>query len=153
MEFCNEKGVKKLRMFLLITGASSFLAMAVLVIFELFTAMIILAAIFLTTVLLINLLNFQYVKILEERNKLVVRYYSIFSYERSFETFEFPVANLRNIGVKKYFMGLKWDVTFTIRVQRGLADYPPVSFSAVPFRERSKLIRELKKLVTDRERR
>jgi hypothetical protein len=153
MEFCNEKGVKKLRMFLLITGASSFLAMAVLVIFELFTAMIILAAIFLTTVLLINLLNFQYVKILEERNKLVVRYYSIFSYERSFETFEFPVANLRHIGVKKYFMGLKWDVTFTIRVQRGLADYPPVSFSAVPFSDRSKLIRELKKLVTDRERR
>lgn len=150
MEFCNEKGVKKLRMFLLITGASSFLTMAVLVIFELFTAMLILAAIFLTTVLVINLLNFQYVKISEERNKLVVRYYSIFSYERSFETFEFPVANLRNIGVKKYFLGLKWDVIFTIRVQRGLADYPPVSFSAVPFNKRSKLISELKKLVLNK---
>ncbi len=147
MDYCNEKGIKKLRMFLLITGIASLLSMAVLVVFEQFTVMVILAAIFLIIVLVINLLNFQYVKITEERNRLVVRYYSVFAFERSFETFEFPVAQLRNIGVTKYFLGLKWDVTFTIRVQKGLAEYPPVSFSAIPFRKRSELVRQLKSLI------
>jgi hypothetical protein len=147
MDFCNEKGVKKLRLFLLITGITSLLSMAVLVVFELFTIMVVLAALFLIIVLAINLLNFQYVKITEEHNKLVVRYYSLFSFERSFETFEFQVAQLRNIVVAKYFLGLKWDITFTIRVQKGLADYPPISFSAIPLGKRSKLVRQLRNLI------
>ncbi len=147
MDFCNEEGIKKLRMFLLISGIVSLLSMAVLVVFELFTVMIILAAVFLIIVLVINLLNFQYVKITEERNRLVVRYYSVFAFERSFETFEFSIAQLRNVVVTKYFLGLKWDITFTIRVQKGLAEYPPVSFSAIPFGKRSKLVKQLKNLI------
>ena len=147
MVFSNKEGVKKLRMILLITGATSLLMMAVLVFFELFTAMVILAASFLVSVMLIALLNFQYVKIAEERNKLVIRYYSIFAFERSFETFEFSAAQLRNVVVKKHFFGLKWDITFTIRVQKGLADYPPVSLSAVSFHERKRLVQELRKLI------
>jgi hypothetical protein len=151
MDFCNEDAVKKLRMILLITGGSSLLAMVVLIVFEMFTIMVILASLFLITVLLINMLNFQYVKISEGRNKLVVRYYSIFAFERNYETFEFSVTQLRNVVVRKYFLGLKWDITFIIRVQKGLAEFPPVCFSAIPPGERSKLVMMLKNLTTHRQ--
>ncbi len=151
MDFSNEKGVKQLRIFLLITGASSLLAMAILVVFELFTAMVILGAFFLVIVLVINLLNFQYVKISEDRNKLVVKYYSVFAFERSFETFDFSVVQLRDIVVEKYFLGLKWDLKFVIRVQRGLAEYPPVCLSAISFGQRSKLVKQLKNLIPQKQ--
>lgn len=147
MVFSNQKGVKKLRMVLLIIGACSLLTMAVLVVLGMFTAMVIIAALFVIAILTVSLLNFQYVKISEEGNKLIVRYYSIFAFERSFETFEFPLIQLRNVTVARHLLGLKWDVRFTIRVKKGLADYPPVSLSAIPFRERSKLIMELRKLI------
>lgn len=146
MEFNNKTWVKKFKMVLLFSGSGALLAMTLLVVFGLFTPMVILAALFLVVVLLIAFLNFQYVQIKEEQNKLVVRYYSVFSFERDFETFEFSLNQLRSVGVKTYFQGLKWDVTFTIRVQRGLADFPPVSLSAVPFGERAKLIMALRKL-------
>jgi len=80
-------------------------------------------------------------------DKLIVRYYSIFSVERIFQIIEFPVVQLRNVEVHNYFFGVKCNVSFTIRVQKGLADYPPVSLSAVPFRQRAKLIVELNKLI------
>jgi hypothetical protein len=147
MVFSNQKVVKKLRLFFFITGACSLLTMVVLLVAGMFTAMVILAVLFLIVVLTIALLNFQYVRIAEERNRLNVRYYSIFAMEKNFETFDFHLAQLRNVMIDRHFLGLKWDIRFTIRVKKGLADYPPVSLSAVPFRERSILVRELRKLI------
>jgi len=147
MIFSNQEVVKKLRMVLLIIGACSLFIMALLVVLGMFTAMVVLAALFLISVLTISLLNFQYIRIAEERNRIIVRYYPIFSFDRNFETFEFSVNQLRRITVTKHFLGLKWDVRFTIQVKKGIADFPPVSLSAVPFRDRPGLIRELRSLI------
>ena len=87
--------------------------------------------------MVIAILNFQFVKIVVEKNKLIVRYYSIFSVDRMFQMFEFKVDQLRNIETHKNLLGLKMDIVFTIRVQKGLANYPRVSLSAIPFGKRS----------------
>lgn len=147
MVFNNREGVRRIRLYLLIIGICWLLTMSVLIFFEMFTALAILAMFFLLTAILIAILNFQYVRIMVEKNKLIVRYYSIFSVDRMFQMFEFRVDQLRNIEVYKNLLGLKWDIIFTIRVQKGLADYPRVSLSAIPFRDRSKLVEELKKLI------
>jgi len=147
MVFNNREGVRRIRLYLLIIGICWLLTMSVLIFFEMFTALAILVMFFLLTVMLIAILNFQYVRIMVEKNKLIVRYYSIFSVDRMFQMFEFRVDQLRNIEVYKNLLGLKWDIIFTIRVQKGLADYPRVSLSAIPFKDRSKLVEELKKLI------
>lgn len=147
MVFNNREGVRRIRLYLLIIGICWLLTMSVLIFFEMFTALAILAMFFLLTAILIAILNFQYVRIMVEKNKLIVRYYSIFSVDRMFQMFEFRVDQLRHIEVYKNLLGLKWDIIFTIRVQKGLADYPRVSLSAIPFRDRSKLVEELKKLI------
>ena len=134
-------------MFLLIIGACWLLLMAVFIFIGMFTTLAILAGLFLVVLLLIALINFQFVRIIVEKNKLIVRYYSIFSVERKFQTFDFPVDQLRNVEVNKHLLGLKWNIRFTVRVQKGLADYPRISLSAVPFRKRSILVEELKKLI------
>ena len=147
MDFSNKGGVKRLRIILLVIGICWLLAMAFFIFMEMFTALAILAGSFLVVALMITLLNFQFVRITLANNKLIVRYYSIFSVDRLFQMFEFPVEVLRDVEVRKYFFGLKWKMRFTVRVKKGLADYPWVSLSAVSFRERSKLVRELRKLI------
>jgi len=147
MDFTNRNGVKKIRMALLVIGICWLLTMITFLLMEMFTTLAVLAVVFLFVIMVIAILNFQFVKIVVERNKLIVRYYSIFSIDRMFQMFEFRVDQLRNIEVYKNLLGLKMDIVFTIRVQKGLANYPRVSLSAIPFGERSKLVRELKKLI------
>ncbi len=147
MVFSNSKEVKKLRRALMIIAACCFLIMAVLGFLALFTLLVIFGTLFIMAVMQIALLNFQYVKISVEKNRLIVRYYSIFSFERSFQTFDFPVMQLRQVAVNKYFLGLKWDIRFTIKVQKGLADYPPISLSALPVSKRARLVETLKTLI------
>jgi hypothetical protein len=147
MDFSNKAGVRRLRIILLVIGICWLMVMVVFIFFEMFTALAISASLFLVFALLITLMNYQYVKIAVADNKLIVRYYSIFSVDRIFQMFEFPILQLRNVEVHKYFFGLKWNVRFTIRVQKGLADYPPISLSGIPFRDRSRLVMELMKLV------
>lgn len=147
MVFSNKEGAKRLRLYLLIISVVWLLGLSALLFLEMFTILGILAGLFVITAVLIAILNFQYVRIAIEKNKLIVKYYSIFSIDREFQVIEFPNDLLRKVAVNKYFLGLKYDVRLTVRVPKGLAEYPPVSFSAIPFRKRSKLVMELQELI------
>ena len=147
MDFSNKEVVKKIRMALLVIGVCWLLTMVALLFIQMFAILAFLAILFLVVAIVVAILNFQYVRIIIEKNKLIVRYYSIFSIDRTFQMFEFRVDQLRNIEVHENLLGLKSDIIFTIRVQKGLANYPRVSLSAIPFSEISKLITELRKLI------
>ena len=152
MDFSNNKWIKKLRIIFLISGLCWLFAIAVLIFLEQFGASVILAGLFLVIISLIAVLNFQFIRITIEKEKLTVRYYSLFAVDRMFRMFEFPVTMLQNVELRNYFLGLKLEVRFTVRVKKGLADYPWISLSAIPFRERNKLISSLKNLVLQRNR-
>lgn len=147
MDFSNRDGVKKIRMGLLVIGICWLITMIAFLLMEMFTTLATLAVVFLVVIMVIAILNFQYVRIMVDKNKLIVRYYSIFSVDRMFQMFEFRVDQLRNIEIHKNLLGLKMDIVFTIRVQKGLANYPRVSLSAIPFGKRSKLVKELEKFI------
>jgi len=147
MDFSNTKWVNKLRIFFLVSGLCWLLTIALLIFLELFGASVILAGTFLVVVALIAMMNFQYVRITVVKEKLTVRYYSIFAVDRMFRMFEFPVGQLHNMELRQYFLGLKHELRFTIRVKKGLADYPWINLSATSFRDRNKLISALRNLI------
>ena len=147
MDFSNSKWVNKLRIVFLVSGLCWLLTIALLIFLELFGTSVILAGLFLVVISLIAMMNFQYIRIIVNKEKVTVRYYSIFAVDRMFRMFEFPVGLLRNIEIRRYFLGLKLELRFTVRVKKGLADYPWINLSAMPFRERNKLISVLKNLV------
>ncbi len=147
MDFSTGKWVKRLRITFLVLGLCWLLSVTILIFFDFFTAAVILAGLFLVAMLLVAILNFHYVRITVEKEKVTVRYYSIFAVDRMFRMFEFPVDKLWKVEVRKYLLGLKCEIRFTVRVTRGLADYPWISLSAAPFGVRSKLIAALKNLV------
>ena len=147
MIYSNQKNVNKLKMWLMITGFLILIAMTVLIFMEKFTPLTILAGIFLLGLLIIAILNFQYIRIIEEKNKLILRYYSIFSINRIYQAIEIPIEHLRKVEVFKILFGLKWDLRFTVKIRQGIAYYPPVSLSAIPFKDRKRVVEQLQQMV------
>lgn len=150
MVYSNKNSVSKLKNTLLVTGVILLISATVFIFLGNFVIVAIIAGIFLLALISITMLNFQYVRIMDENNRLIIRYYSVFSVNRQYDSIEFPIGSLRNIEIVKYFFGLKWDVRFTVRIKQGMADYPPVCFSAIPFKDRKKLVNTLRRLISER---
>jgi hypothetical protein len=151
MYYNNNETVKRLKSRMMFIGICLLIAMTVLIFIEEFVAVAVLAGIFLVGALTVAILNFQYLRIIEEKNKLIFRYFSIFSVNRTYQSIEIPIEHLRKVEVFKFFFGLKWDIRITVRTRQGIADYPLVSISAIPFSQRHKVLEQLKKLVPGKE--
>jgi hypothetical protein len=147
MVYSNNQNVKRLKSWFMLTGLFCLIAMTVLIIIEKFVTLAIVAGVFLLGVLIVPILNFQFIRITEEKNKLILRYYSIFSLNRTYQSIEIPIEHLRKVEVFKPLFGLKWDIRLTVRIRQGIADYPLVSLSAVPFKDRKKIIEHFISLI------
>ncbi len=148
MLYSNEKNVKILKTIIMIAGFACIAAMTVLIFIQQFMILAVLTGFFLIGLVIISILNFQYIHIGENKNKLIVRYYSVFSVDRNYQTIEIPIEHLRQIRVKKLFLGLKWDLKFIVRIREGIAEYPPLSLSALSFKDRKDLISKLQLLIS-----
>ena len=147
MDFNNSKWVKRLRLGFLTLGLCWLLAVTLLIFVDLFTPAVILAGLFFVAMAIIAMMNFQYVRVTVQKEKLTIRYYSIFAVDRLFRLIEIPVEQLRKVETRNHLLGLKWEIRFTVRVSKGLADYPWISLSAIPARLRTRLILALRDLA------
>jgi hypothetical protein len=121
--------------------------MTVVIFLQQFEILFSLAALLIVILVLNRILNFSFMRIQLENNFVIIRYYSLFAFERDYQSIEFPVASLRQVMVKKYLFGLKWDLHLTVKLKQGLANYPPVCLSAVPFSDREKLVELMNSLI------
>lgn len=147
MLYNNKKYLSSLKIRLMISGIVLLLAMSVAIFLQRFDIVLILSLLFISGLILTRILNFSFVRIQQENNKLMVRFYSLFAVDRNYESIEFPVTSLRHVTVKKYLLGLKWDLHLTVKLKQGMAGYPPISLSAIPFGDRKKLVAMIKDLV------
>lgn len=114
---------------------------------EQYRIVVILGIFLLLMTILMRGLNFNFVRVQIENGKIIIRHYALYAVDRDYESIEFPVASLRHVRVKKYYLGLKWDLHLTVKLKQGLASYPPVCLSAVPSQERKKLVKAIIDLV------
>lgn len=149
MLYSNEASVKILKTVIMIAGFLCIIAMTVLIFFQQFMILAVLTGFFLTGLIIVSVLNFQYIHIGEKGNKLIIRFYSVFSVDRNYQSIEIPIEHLRQIKVNKLFLGLKWDLKFIVRIRQGIAEYPPLSLSAVSFKDRKDLVAKLKLLISN----
>jgi hypothetical protein len=149
MLYSNEASVKILKTVIMIAGFLCIIAMTVLIFFQQFMILAVLTGFFLTGLIIVSVLNFQYIHIGEKGNKLIIRFYSVFSVDRNYQSIEIPIEYLRQIKVNKLFLGLKWDLKFIVRIRQGIAEYPPLSLSAVSFKDRKDLVAKLKLLISN----
>jgi hypothetical protein len=140
MDYSNRKSTDRLKMVVAIFGFSYLIALVTLLFLQKFLLFGLCSALFLTLFILVMIVDFQCIRVFGEAKKIVVRYFPVFAVSRSYNTIEFPVENLEDIEVKKSMFNMKCSVRFSVKTIKGVADYPPVSFSAVPLKDRRKLV-------------
>ncbi len=144
MLYNNKKHLAFLKNCLMISGLLLLLAMSVALFFQRFEIVLVLACLLIAGLVLNRILNFNFVRFQLENNKVQIRYYALFSVDRSYESVEFPTASLRQVKVRKYLFGLKWDLHLTVKLKQGMASYPAICLSAVPFGVRKKIVEEIR---------
>jgi len=94
-----------------------------------------------------SLINKVLFKCLIQKEKIIIRYFSVFAISRLFQSIELPVTNLMKAEAEKHLGGIKTDLVLTVRTRQGVAVYPPVSLSGVKRKERKQIIEELNQLI------
>lgn len=147
MVYNNKKYLSFLKRIQLVAGVVLLLAITTAILLENFLLVAYLASGLVLLLVFMRLLNHNFVRLQLENGKLLIRYYPLYSVDRSYESVELPVVSLRYVVVKKYFFGLKWDLHLTVKLKEGLASYPPICLSAIPSLEREKIVALLKSFV------
>jgi len=147
MLYSNKKYLSHLKTSLMVAGLMLLVSMSATIYFQNFELLIVLSVLLIALLVLNRVLNFCFVKVQLAGSKMTIRYYSLFATDRNYELIEFPVSSLRKVTVKKYLFGLKWDLYLTVRLKQGMAGYPAICLSAVPFSERRNLVNALKNLA------
>jgi purine-cytosine permease-like protein len=146
MDYSNRKSTGRLKMVFAILGFAYLIALITLLMLQEFTLFAFFVGLFFVLFIHVMIINFHSIRIFNEDQNLIVRYFPVFAVSRRYKTIEFPTRNLVGISVRKYMFGIKWVVSFTVKTRKGLADYPPVNLSAVPREDRIKLIELFNKL-------
>ncbi len=94
------------------------------------TPVLITAGVFILFVIFSQFASFCYVNFNTGNGKVTIRYYPIISIiKKEYEAIEFPQQALVNFKMENA-MGFT-DLQIVIRTRRGIAEYPPISLSAL----------------------
>lgn len=84
--------------------------------------------------------DYQFIEFSTENSRIRLRYYKAISFGgTSFNEIEFQHAALKKAVFENSFFGKNTDVTFFIRTNKGVAEYPSVSLSALKKDDRLKM--------------
>ena len=84
--------------------------------------------------------DYQFIEYSDEGDRILLRYFKAVSFgTKAYHSIEFPKQILQNAHFENSVFGKLSDITFIIRTKRGIAEYPSVSLSAVPFNDRKRM--------------
>lgn len=148
MKIENKKRIRKLQKLFYIV--SVFIAVAALVLFLLDLTIygIISIGAFAIWFLFFQVSDYNYIYFTDANNKILLRYYKVIRFGKGeYSSVEFPQYILQNAFFENSMAGKMTDVTFIIKTKRGMAEYPSVSLTALPMKERKQMQRVLNSIL------
>lgn len=92
--------------------------------------------------------DYRFIEFLEEDNRIILRFYKAIGFGPvRYQSIEFPKELLRKADFENSIFGKYSDLTLLIRTERGMAEYPAVSLSALSQKERFRLKRYFDQLL------
>lgn len=92
--------------------------------------------------------DYHFIQYKDEHNKVVLRFYKTIRFGKAaYSSIEFPKHLLRKAYFENSVFGKLSDLTLEIKTKRGIAEYPSVSLSAVPFKDRKKIEESLNTIL------
>lgn len=148
MRIENKKRIRKLRK--LFYMVSVLIAVAALVLFLLDLTIYGIAAIgaFAIWFLFFQVSDYNYIYFTDANNKILLRYYKAIRFGKGeYSSVEFPQYMLQNAYFENSMAGKMTDITFIIKTKRGMAEYPSVSLTALPMKQRKQMQRVLNSIL------
>lgn len=113
-------------------GSLLVIAAAIFAFFELYGAALISGGIFAVWILFFQFADYQFVEFSNENGQIVIRYYPIAKFgKKKYNTIEFSQQVLHEAKFENGVFGLFADLNLAIKTKRGIAEYPPVSLTAI----------------------
>lgn len=104
---------------------------------------IVISALYLISIAAESFLQFNYIYFSDEKNKLVIRYFSLGYFNRMKKSIEFPTEELLSYQIYEYMNGYKKQIVLHRVKNQKEAKYPPVSISILKKEEYSALRKAL----------
>lgn len=134
-----EKTVYYKRLFYLVSLAIAISAL-ILFLMDLTIYALALVGVFALWFLFFQVVDYQYIEFSDENKKILLRYYKLIRFGKTeFNAIEFPQRILYNVSFENSVFGKMTDLTFIIKTRRGIAEYPSVSLTALPRKDRMRM--------------
>ena len=111
------------------------------------TYVIVITAIYLTYIVFAFLLNYNYFSYNDEGNKLIFRFVSLRPFDNKKRVIEIHKKDFEEYKIDKSFFNLKEDLILTVKTKKGVANYPPISITALSLKHKDLLKNSLNQLT------
>jgi hypothetical protein len=105
------------------------------------------AGLYLFIILVINLLNLNYVYFNDDGDQIVIRYYPMRPIGRKNKAVQIPKISLAGFEIKKSFFGLRKSLVLHQKTKKGSAKYPAIGIGALNIKEQNIITNQLKRYV------
>ena len=95
--------------------------------------------------------NYNYVYFSDESDKLVLRFFAPNFFTSKKNSIEIPKREFSGYTIQSFFMGYREQIILMRRTTKGIANYPPVSLTALSNAEKHDLLITLEKLKQQNE--
>ena len=144
----NKQRVKSLKRLFYAGCLLLVLVALVFILLENFLVLIICCGVLCFWYLFFKVADFQYIEYSDEDGKVLLRYYPIITFgSKEYSSIEFPQNTIYEAAFEKSVFGLVSDLNLSVKTKRGIANYPSVSFAAVPRKEKMQIENSLQHLI------
>jgi hypothetical protein len=105
------------------------------------------AGLYLLIIIIIYLLDLNYIYFNDDGDQIILRYYPMRPFARKKMAFQIPKISLAGFDIKKSFFGLKKSLILQQKTKKGIATYPGIGINALNRREIELIVSELKRFV------
>ncbi len=111
------------------------------------TYVIVINAIYLTYIIFTFSLNYNFFSYKDEGNKLVFRFVSLRPFDNKKQAIEILKKDFAGYEFQKSLFNLKEDLILTVRTKNGVANYSPISITALSLKHKNLLKNSLNQLT------
>jgi hypothetical protein len=84
--------------------------------------------------------DYQFIEFNDSNNKILLRYYKAVRFGKTnYNSIEFPQTMLYKFQFENSLFGKMTDLTLIIKTRKGIAEYPPVSLTALSKNQRNEM--------------
>jgi len=105
------------------------------------------AGLYLLIIIILFLLNLNYIYFNDDGDQIVVRYYPMRAFARKKKAIQIPKISFAGFDIKKSLFGLSKTLVLQQKTKKGTATYPGIGITALNSKEIALIASELKRFV------